>query len=60
MFEQYLKYYLAHKKISPGEVFHVMYKEQTLTWVYDAKIFRNPTYEKYDNDLISTFLIAYR
>jgi hypothetical protein len=29
-------------------------------YVYDAKIFRNQAYEKYDNDLISTFLIAYR
>lgn len=37
-----------------------MYKDQTLTYVYDAKIFRNTVYEKYDNDLISTFIIAYR
>jgi hypothetical protein len=37
-----------------------MHKDQTQAWIYDAKIFRNPSFDKYDNDLMSTFLVAYR
>ena len=37
-----------------------MHKEQTVMYVYDAKVFRNNNYDKYENDLISTFLIAFR
>jgi hypothetical protein len=29
-------------------------------YVYDAKIFRMQNYDKYDNDMISAFLVAYK
>lgn len=46
--QHYLQYYLSNKKILSSEAYYVMKNQKIMMYVYDGRLFKNLSYEKYE------------